>query len=237
MTYPAFRVLPLFVAAGFACGCGSSDDSAADPSSDAGAGVDEGASPGVIPLPDGGTDAPTSTVVSGTVSGVAVTPTETIGVYGQDDVTGVRYAGAWIWNQTGACALAQGGNATPPGSTLMTIEVAATTGMAAIAPATYLFTEPNGVPDDSGIALFVQFASLDTNCTPVIVEDAVAGAVELDIVNATAVAGRFDILFGGADGGTDEVTGTFDGAVCAFDMNNVDTSDMPDACVGSLGDL
>jgi hypothetical protein len=163
--------------------------------------------------------------------------TETMGLYGTDSTTGVPYAGAWIWNQTGTCSLAQSGASMPPNSTLLTIEVARTSGSTPVAPGTYPFAAQNGAAGSNGVALFVQFVAYDANCLQTVIEDAQNGIITLDTVSPTAIAGSFDVILStGGDAGVDHVTGTFYGPVCNFDMNTMGVNEMPDACGGSPGD-
>ena len=170
------------------------------------------------------------TTVAGTVGGIAVQAAEAIGLFGKDSVTGVPYAGTWIQSQTGTCAAAQRGAGMAPGATRVTIELARTAGTDPIAAGSYPFTADNGAAGNNGIALFAQFTAYDTSCNPIVIEDAKGGGVTLDTVNATEIAGSFDIGFGAGDGGIDHLTGTFHGPVCNFDMNLVGTSDAGDAC-------
>jgi hypothetical protein len=220
-------------------GSGASPDASADGanespdasrSSDGGASTDSLSDAGSTPTVPVDCSAPTvSTSVSGSVGGVAVGSTEAIGAYGKDNMTGVPYAGVWIWGGTGTCALVQSGMAMPPSTTVLTIELARTNSSAPLTPGTYPFGAVNGAPAN-GIALFVHFVATDSACGQVL-EDGVGGVVTLDTVCGTTVAGSFDLhLSMGGDAGVDHVMGTFNAPVCNFDMNNFDPNVPPAGC-------
>jgi hypothetical protein len=198
----------------------SPDGSPTDSSSDAG-------STPSVPLDCGAPGASTS--ATGTIGGVSVGSTEAIGAYGKDSVTGVPYAGVWIWSRTGTCALVQSGMAMPPSTSVLTIELARTDGPVPIGPGAYIYGADNGAPAN-GVALFVHFVATDSTCGQVL-EDGVGGVVTLDAVCGTTVAGSFDLhLSMGGDAGVDHVTGTFNAPVCNFDMNNFDPNVPPAGC-------
>jgi hypothetical protein len=203
---------------------GSSDGGAPEDSSS-----HDGSTP-MVPLDCGG---PTvSTSVTGSVGGVSVGSIEAIGAYGKDSMTGVPYAGVWIWSRTGTCALVQSGMPMPPSTTVLNIELARTNSSAPLTPGRYPFGAVNGAPAN-GIALFVHFVSTDSTCGQVM-EDGVGGVVTLDAVCGTTIAGSFDLhLSMGSDAGVDHVTGTFNAPVCNFDMNNFDPNVPPAGCPSS----
>lgn len=175
--------------------------------------------------PSGQSDIISSTSVSGTYAGQAVSTAETIGLYGVKTAAGT-YAGAIVTNIAGACALFKTAvnpmtsGPDRPSATQLNIQVVPITVAGSSSPV------PAGaysVRGDNGGMFFVHagFEATDANCmNENITSDATDGTVDLVSVSPTSMTGRFDLTFPSGD----HLKGQFDAPVCDFDLHALSTN-------------
>lgn len=163
------------------------------------------------------------TRVTGTYAGKVLPMTESVGMYGVGTAAGT-YAGAFISNITGTCALLQSAatattaNVDVPNTTELHVRVFQATGAdAPIPPGTYpvMHSYTDMYQLQAGVEM------TDGTCSNLpTTADASDGSVTLDSVSPTSVTGTFDLTF--PDGR--HLTGQFEAPVCNFDLNALQTN-------------
>lgn len=158
-----------------------------------------------------------SSSVSGKAGSSSVATTDTISLVGTQTNNGVQvaFAGAFITNVSGSCAVIQR-NGNPRNTTALSLVVA--TQGASVPAGSYTV----GAQGQSSAAE-ASYEATDSNCNKTTNEKATGGTITLTTVSSTTVTGTFDVTFASGD----HLTGNFTAPVCSATLN---TSGTQPAC-------